>query len=98
MERNARAAEEYDLPFPVLMDSDGAVGRSYGAKTTPHMFVIDHGVLVYAGAIDDNSSPSTLGETNHVTAALADGAADRAVKIPQTKSYGCNVKYGTGSP
>ena len=59
------------MAFPVLMDESGAVGKAYGAKTTPHMFVIaPDGTIAYAGAIDDDRSPSTLGKTNYVADAL----------------------------
>jgi hypothetical protein len=91
----------FGLTHPVLVDESGAVGRAYGATNTPHMFVIDKtGTLVYAGAIDN--SPDGEGESpqggslvNYVDAALADLAAGRAVRTPQTKAYGCGVKYGS---
>jgi hypothetical protein len=80
-----------------LMDADGKVGRAYGARTTPHMYVIDaRGVLVYAGAIDDRPAargPEMAGATNHVRAALADVLAGRPVGTPSTQPYGCTVKY-----
>jgi peroxiredoxin len=81
----------------VLLDADGKAGRAYGAKTTPHMFVIDpKGVLVYAGGIDDK--PSTDQEDvatakNLVAAALGDLAAGRPVAVSTSQPYGCGVKY-----
>lgn len=80
-----------------LMDADGQVGRAYGARTTPHMFIVDPaGTLVYAGAIDDRPRAS-LAETpmanNHVKAALAESLAGKAVSTPATRAYGCSVKY-----
>ncbi len=84
-------------PTAVLLDPDGAVGRLYGAKTTPHMFVIDQqGVLRYAGAID--SLPSTDQEdvpkaTNYVAAAVDAVRAGKPVEVATTQSYGCSVKY-----
>jgi len=82
-----------------LMDADGKVGRAYGARTTPHMYVIDPaGKLVYAGAIDDRPRAS-LAETpkagNHVRAALAESLAGKAVSTPSTQPYGCSVKYSS---
>jgi peroxiredoxin len=81
-----------------LMDEGGQVGRSYGARTTPHMYVIDSkGVLVYAGAIDDKptANPADIaGATNHVKAALAETLAGKPVSVAQTRAYGCSVKYG----
>lgn len=80
-----------------ILDEKGEIGQMYGAKTTPHMFVIDKdGVLAYAGAIDDNSSsdPKTIeGAKNYVLAALEDLAAGRPVQTAQSEPYGCGVKY-----
>lgn len=80
-----------------LMDSDGKVGRAYGARTTPHMYVIDPaGKLVYAGGIDDkrSSSPANIpGAKNFVRAALADSLAGKPVATPSAPAYGCSIKY-----
>jgi len=80
-----------------LLDADGTIGKLYGAKTTPHMFVIDKaGVLQYAGAIDDKKSadPKDIETSkNYVTAALSDIEADRKVETSSTQPYGCGVKY-----
>jgi peroxiredoxin len=81
----------------VLLDSDGKVGKMYGAKTTPHMYVIDpQGVLIYQGAID--STPSTdpadiPASKNYVKAALDASLSGGVVREATTKSYGCSVKY-----
>jgi alkyl hydroperoxide reductase subunit AhpC len=84
-------------PTALLLDPDGRVGRAYGAKTTPHMFVIDPtGTLVYQGAIDDHSSPfeaSISGAKNYVAAALDEGMSGKPVSTASTKPYGCSVKY-----
>ena len=94
LERNRKAVEEYAMPFPVLLDADGAVGKAYGARTTPHMFVIAaDGTVAYAGAIDDNRSAQDLGQTNHVAQALAAVLAGKPVATAETKPYGCSVKY-----
>ena len=81
----------------VLLDHDGTVGRAYGAKTTPHMFVIDgKGTLVYAGGIDDKPSTDQAdiaAAKNYVAAALAEVTAGKPVTTPSTQSYGCGVKY-----
>ena len=83
-----------------LMDSDGRIGRAYGARTTPHMYVIDaKGTLVYAGGIDDkpSSNPADVKTAkNHVAAALADIAAGKPVAQAATRPYGCSVKYSDG--
>jgi peroxiredoxin len=81
----------------VLLDHDGTVGRAYGAKTTPHMFVIDgKGKLAYAGGIDDKPSTDQADvpiATNHVAAALAEVTAGKPVTTASSQPYGCNVKY-----
>ena len=94
MELNKRMAKEYNVQYPILMDESGDVGRMYDAKTTPHMYVINgDGTLVYAGAIDANRSPRTLGETNYVADALKSVLAGESVATAQTRAYGCSVKY-----
>jgi peroxiredoxin len=89
--------EKGSSPSAKILDESGEIGKAYDAKTTPHMYVINgEGVLVYAGAIDDNSSPNpeTIeGAKNYVLAALDDLAAGRAVATAQTQPYGCAVKY-----
>lgn len=84
-------------PAHVILDPEGTIGKAYGAKTTPHMFVITaDGDLVYDGAIDSKPSAKVddiAKATNYVTAALADVAAGRPVATPATKPYGCSVKY-----
>jgi peroxiredoxin len=81
----------------VMADADGAVGRLYGARNTPHMFVIDAaGTLVYAGAIDDDSSASKAsveGAYNYVAATLDALLAGDPVEPLETQPYGCGVKY-----
>jgi len=83
----------------LLLDHDGKVGRLYGARTTPHMFVIDKaGRLVYMGGIDDRpyTDPESLkGAKNYVSLALADLKAGRPIADPVTRPYGCSVKYSS---
>ncbi len=96
-EHNAELKEFKAAPTAVLMDPDGKVGRMYGAKTTPHMFVIDKkGVLVYAGAIDDHSDPDQASikiSKSFVKEALDEILSGKTVAQASTKSYGCSVKY-----
>jgi len=78
----------------LLMDSDGKVGKSFGAQTTPHLFVIDkNGILVYQGAIDSDPRGNQAEKTNYVDAALTEVMAARSVTTSVTKPYGCSVKY-----
>jgi peroxiredoxin len=94
---NGTAKKNWKVDFPVLLDESGKVGHSYGAKTTPHCFVIDaKGTLVYAGAID-NGTPGKVGTTNYVEKALEQVTKGETVTTAETKSYGCNVHYGTGT-
>ncbi len=84
-------------PHSVLIDADSSTGRLYGAKTTPHMFVIDpQGTLVYAGAIDDRRSanPADVKDAkNFVRAALDEAMSGKPVSVASTTPYGCSVKY-----
>jgi alkyl hydroperoxide reductase subunit AhpC len=96
VELNKQAGTEWKMTYPLLIDESGSVGRLYGAKTTPHMYVIDaSGKLVYRGALDNAPlGRSSDGKTvSYVQAALDDLAAGRAVRTPETQSYGCSVKY-----
>lgn len=95
-ERNIKAKQDLKLEYPILLDEAGVVGRMYGAKTTPSMFVINtKGILVYAGAIDDNPRGSKEDPTNYVGLALGACASGQPVATARTDSYGCSVKYGT---
>jgi peroxiredoxin len=80
-----------------LMDADGKVGKAYGARTTPHMYIVDpQGKLVYAGGIDDKPSTNVADiakATNHVKVALNETLAGKAVSQASTRPYGCSVKY-----
>ncbi|SFF59921.1 Peroxiredoxin [Fontimonas thermophila] len=84
-------------PTHVLLDETGTVGRLYGAKTTPHMFIIDpEGTLIYAGAIDSiaSSDPADIPRAKpYVKIALAEAMAGKPVSQPVTTPYGCSVKY-----
>jgi peroxiredoxin len=93
---NREAAKKWGMANPVLLDMDGAVGRAYGAKATPHMFVIaPAGDIVYRGALDDaprGRAPSA-GGVNYVEQALAAVAAGKDPDVRETAAYGCSVKY-----
>lgn len=77
-----------------LTDEDGKVGLAYEAKTTPHMFVVDQsGQVVYQGAIDDVPMGDPSKAKNYVTQAVNELLAGDKVSVPDTKPYGCSVKY-----
>ena len=95
IETNKDAISKWKIKYPVLLDESGLVGRQYGAKTTPHMYVIaKDGTLVYAGAIDNNRSPRTVGDVNYVKQALDQHMAGETITAKTTTPYGCGVKYG----
>ncbi len=81
----------------MVLDPDGKVGRAYGAKNTPHMFVINpDGKVVYEGAIDSKRTPNPddiPSSTNYVKVALDEAMAGKPVSTANTKPYGCSVKY-----
>jgi len=92
---NQAARDKWSLGYPILLDEDGVVGRRYGAKTTPHMYVIDaEGVLRYQGAVDNHPMRERSGDHKpYARLAVQDVLAGRAVGVPRTRPYGCSVKY-----
>jgi hypothetical protein len=94
---NEMAAAFGAAPAAILIDEPGIVGRTFDARTTPHMFVIDpEGTLIYRGAIDDNKSNRTAaieGARNHVVEALREAMAGQPVSVTSTQPYGCAVRY-----
>jgi hypothetical protein len=89
--------EQSGAPTAVLMDEDGVIGRTYGARTTPHIFIVDpQGVLVYAGAIDSIASARSDDikvATNYVNQALGEAFDGKAISAAATRPYGCSIKY-----
>ena len=91
---NKAWVEKNHLAYPVLDDSKGTVGKEYGAKSTPHMFIIDRdGKLAYAGGIDNDPEGDNPHRVNYVKKALDELLAGQSVSTPVTKSYGCGVHY-----
>ncbi len=93
---NDQWIEQFKLKYPILLDTDGKVGRLYDARTTPHMFIIDaEGVLRYQGAIDDNPFARKPAEdaTNYVVDAVRQLVDGETVSPDYVKPYGCTVKY-----
>ena len=82
-----------------LMDADGKLGRAYGARTTPHLYIVDpQGLLVYAGGIDNKASANLADiatATNHVKVALGETLAGKPIAAATTRPYGCSVKYSS---
>ncbi len=112
---NAKGAEGYQSPTAlaawmkgksaaqtgVLVDSDGKLGRAFGARATPHMYVISpQGTLIYAGGIDNKptTNPADIaGATNYVRQALNEALAGKAVSRAAAPAYGCGIEYAPGA-
>ena len=94
---NAKIAEWKAHSTALLLDPDGKAGRTYAAKNTPHMFVINpEGKIVYEGAIDSKATanPADIATaSNYVKAALDESLAGKTVTTPSSRPYGCSVKY-----
>ncbi|HEX6203363.1 MAG TPA: thioredoxin family protein [Thermoanaerobaculia bacterium] len=89
-------AAEHGIEYTILYDESGDVGRAYGARTTPHMYIVDAaGKLAYNGAIDDDppGRRAKAERNNFVHAGLTAHAAGQAIEPATTKPYGCSVKY-----
>ena len=101
LEANELTRSRSALPSHVLLDPKGLVGRSYGAKTTPHMYLIDQsGILKYQGAIDDAGGRGfmfkNLSEAkNYILLALDELRKGKKITDSITKPYGCSVKYSS---
>ena len=98
-EANLEFTRKHNLTYPMLDDRSGKVGRSFGARTTPHMFIIDKGgFIVYNGAIDSAPLGKVSGDggkLNYVDKALAELTSGKKVSLPATPPYGCSVKYAS---
>ena len=96
---NGFVAQYHGKPTAYLFDTDGKVGHLYGAKTTPHMFVIDEkGVLRYNGGIDSIASTDKddlAKATQFVPQAIGEIKSGKPVTVSTSEPYGCSVKYGS---
>jgi peroxiredoxin len=96
--RSAQIVKDWKMnPTALALDKNGKVGQAYGARTTPHMFVIDpKGSVIYAGGIDDKATFSLAdvkSAKNFVAAALDESMSGKPVSTPSARPYGCSVKY-----
>lgn len=100
-EMNAKNAEHGGQQTAILMDTSGEVGQMYGARTTPHMYIINpEGTLIYKGGIDDKPTTDEADietATNYVEMALDAAMSDEDVPVSTAPPYGCSVKYATSS-
>lgn len=95
VETNRKAATEWKMEHPILLDESGAIGHLYGASTTPEVAIIHDGTLVYWGGLDNaprGKAPSE-GLVPHAAKALTDVKEGRPVAVTTAKPYGCSVKY-----
>lgn len=96
-EVTAKMTKDHMSSTAVLIDASGVMGKAYGAKTTPHMFIINpEGTLAYNGAIDNNDSSNAKDiptATNYIAEALNSVLKGEKIQVAQTKPYGCGVKY-----
>jgi peroxiredoxin len=97
-EANREFAEKHKLPYPILDDRAGELARKYGARTTPHIFIIDkEGHIAYDGAVDNaplGRQEAGAGKLNYVDQALSELIQGRKVSLPSTPPYGTPIKYG----
>ncbi len=93
-EYTEKVRKDWKIASPVLLDMDGKIGRKYGARVTPEMFIINReGVVAYHGAIDSDPSTRKVGEELWVRDAVRAVIAGETVEKPQTKAVGCSIKY-----
>lgn len=96
---NKLTADRGAAPSAVLLDPTGKVGRAYGARTTPHMYVINgEGVFIYMGGIDDQPTArleDLKNARNFVDQALSELAQGKPVSATASRAYGCSIKYAS---
>ncbi|HSY50038.1 MAG TPA: thioredoxin family protein [Thermoanaerobaculia bacterium] len=91
-EMKARAMAN-GYPFPYLKDGDSAIAHAYGARVTPHVYVIDgSGTLRYRGYVDDSAKPEER-RTTGLSNALDDLLAGKSVANQTTRAFGCTIKW-----
>jgi alkyl hydroperoxide reductase subunit AhpC len=88
----ARAVSK-SYPYPYLKDGNSAIARAYGARVTPHVYLIDpSGVVRYRGYVDDSARPEERTKTG-LTDALEALLAKRPVADSATRAFGCTIKF-----
>jgi peroxiredoxin len=94
-ETDKQWATEQNIAYPVLNDAAGGTGHAYGATNTPELYIVStDGTLLYQGGIDnDPEGEKTTDKINYVHQALEEILSGKSVSVPQSKPYGCGVKY-----
>ena len=91
-EMKSRATSRH-YPYPYLKDGESKVAREYGARVTPHVFVVDEkGIVRYRGYVDDSTKAAERQHTG-LTDALNELIAGKEVKVSATKAFGCTIKF-----
>jgi thiol-disulfide isomerase/thioredoxin len=86
-------ATSKSYPYPYLKDADSSIARAYGARVTPHVYVVDGtGVVRYRGYVDDAARPAER-KTTGLTDALSSLLDGREVATPVTREFGCSIKF-----
>ena len=86
-------ADEKDYPFPYLKDGDSSTARAYGARVTPHVYLVDgQGIIRYRGYVDDSAKPAERKTTGLVNA-LDALTAGRDIALAETRAFGCTIKW-----
>ncbi len=89
--------EQKSAPSAMLLDEEGSVGRLYGARTTPHIYIVNpQGQLIYAGGIDSIASARAADiskAVNYVRQGLGEALAGKSLSAANTHAYGCSIKY-----
>lgn len=86
-------AREKDLPYPYVFDATQKTAVAYGARVTPHIFLLDAaGKLAYRGRVDDNVNEGEV-KARDFAEALAALATGRPIPVAETTAFGCGVKY-----
>ncbi len=94
IDHNTSTAKEWNITTPILMDGSGKIGKAYGAKRTPDMYIINPDqTLAYHGAIDNRPDAAAPGDSNYVATALTQLLAGQSITKAETKPYGCSIKY-----
>jgi len=80
-------------PYPYLKDGNSAIAKAYGARVTPHVYVVDQkGTVRYVGYVDNSARPEERSKTG-LTDALDSLLANRPVAVTSTHAFGCTIKF-----
>ncbi|MCI0330852.1 MAG: thioredoxin family protein [candidate division Zixibacteria bacterium] len=92
-ENMVKRAKEKGFVFPYVYDSTSEVAAAYGARVTPHLFLLDGDLkLVYRGRIEDDSDPKKV-KSYDLKNAMDALLAGKKIKVAETKAFGCTIKW-----